>query len=59
MKKYFQWKNIIIGKIDKSHPQSEEIHKAVDELTKTVDETFTSVDKMINDITSFTDNKRN
>lgn len=54
MKKYFQWKNIIIGKIDKSHPQSEEINKAVDELNKTADETFTSVGKMINDITSFT-----
>ena len=52
MKKYFQWKNIIIGKIDKNHPQSEEINKAVDEA-------FTSVGKMINDMTSFTDYKRN
>lgn len=45
-------KNIIIGKIDKNHPQSEEINKAVDE-------TFASVDKMINDLSSFTDCKRN
>jgi hypothetical protein len=52
MKKYFQWKNIIIGKIDKNHPQSDEINKAVDE-------TFTSVGKMINDITTINDNKRN
>ncbi|MFO1443677.1 hypothetical protein KDN24_10730 [Bacillus sp. Bva_UNVM-123] len=52
MKTYFQWKNIIIGKIDKNHPQSEEINKAVNE-------TFTSVGKMINDITSFTDCERN
>lgn len=52
MKKCFQWKNIIIGKIDKNHPQSEEINKAVDE-------TFTTVSKMINEISLFTDCKRN
>lgn len=52
MKKYFQWKNIVIGKIDKNHPQSVEINKAADEA-------FTSVGKMINDITAITDNKRN
>ncbi|GIN90243.1 hypothetical protein [Siminovitchia terrae] len=52
MKKYFQWKNIIIGKIDKNHPQSEEINKSLDK-------NFTSVSKMINEITSFTDCKRN
>ncbi|WP_157684551.1 hypothetical protein [Cytobacillus praedii] len=52
MKKYFQWKNIIIGKIDKNHPQSAEIKKAADEA-------FTSVGKMINDITAITANKRN
>lgn len=45
MKKYFQWKNIIIGKIDENHPQ-------IDEIKKSVDETFTSVTKMIKDITS-------
>lgn len=59
MKKYFQWKNIVIGKIDKSHPQSDEINKASDEFNKAADEAFTSVDRMINDIISFTDNKRN
>lgn len=52
MKKYFQWKNIIISKIDKNHPQAEEINKAVDE-------TFTATSKMIKDITSFTDYKPN
>ncbi|KMY32008.1 hypothetical protein ACZ11_07480 [Lysinibacillus xylanilyticus] len=58
MKKYFQLKNIIIGKIDKNHPQSEEINKAVDEFNKAADNAFTSVSKMTNDITSFTDDKR-
>ena len=52
MKKYFQWKNIIIGKIDKNHPQAEEINKAAGE-------TFTAISKMIKDITSVTDYKRN
>ena len=52
MKKYFQRKNIIIGKIDKNHPQSEEINKAVDE-------TFTATSKMVKDITSFIDSKLN
>ncbi len=52
MKKYFQWKNIIIGKIDKSHPQSEE-------LNKSLDESFSSAKKMINEVISFTDCKRN
>lgn len=52
MKKYFQWKTIVIGKIDKNHPQSVEINKAVEE-------TFTSVAKMINDLTPFTDSERN
>lgn len=52
MKKYFQWKNIVIGKIDKHHPQSVEINKAADEA-------FTSVGKMINDIIANTDHKRN
>ena len=57
LKKNFLWKNIIIGKIDKNHPQSEkidkavdEINKAVDEINKAVDETFTSFGKMTNDI---------
>lgn len=64
MKKNSLWKNIIIGKIDKNHPQSEKIDKAVDEISKAldeisrpideiskvVDETFTSVGKMTNDI---------
>ncbi|MGE7113978.1 hypothetical protein [Lysinibacillus sp. NPDC047702] len=58
MKKNFLWKNIIIGKIDKNHPQSEKIDKALDEISKALDETFTSVGKMTNDITSFTDDKR-
>ena len=52
MKKYLQWKNIIIGKSDKNHPQAEEINKVVDE-------TFTATSKMIKDITSFTAYKRN
>ena len=51
MKKYFQRKNIIIGKIDKNHPQAEEINK-------TLDETFNDTSKIIKDITSFTDYKR-
>ncbi|MFC0417150.1 hypothetical protein ACFFHH_17215 [Cytobacillus solani] len=59
MKKYFQWKNIIIGIIDKNHPQSKEIYKAVDEINKVVDETFTSVGEMINEIKPYTDYKRN
>ena len=57
MEKNFRWKNIIIGKIDKNHPQSEiidkvvdEINKAVDEISKEVDETFTSIGKTTNDI---------
>ena len=57
MKKNFIWKNIIIGKIDKNHPQSEKIddtvdgiNNAVDEISKTLDGTFTSFGKMTNDI---------
>ena len=57
MKKNSLWKNIIFGKIDKNHPQTEkidkaveEINKAVDEISKEVDETFTSFGKMTNDI---------
>lgn len=71
MKKNFLWKNIIIGKIDKNHPQTKEINKALDEMNKVLDEinrpldefnkvaddAFTSVSKMPNDITSFTDDK--
>lgn len=52
MKKNIQWKNIIVGKIDKKHPEAKEVNKAVDE-------TFTEVSKMIKDITSFTDSKPN
>jgi len=52
LKKNIQWKNLIVGKIDKKHPQSEEINKAVDD-------TFKEVNKMIKDITSFTDSKPN
>lgn len=51
------WKNIIIGKIDKNHPQSvtigeaiDEINNVVDEISKEVDATFTSFGKMKNDI---------
>ncbi|WP_342573725.1 hypothetical protein MHH37_15750 [Solibacillus sp. FSL K6-1781] len=57
MKKNFLWKNIIIGKIDKNHPQSEtidesidEINNTVDEISKEVEEIFTSFGKMTNDI---------
>ncbi len=46
MKKYIQWESIIIGKIDKHHPQSEEIDQ-------TIDEAFTSVKSIINEISLF------
>lgn len=51
MKKYFQWKNIVIGKIDQNHPSSKEVNKAVEE-------TLTSVSNMINDLSSATDRNR-
>ena len=52
MKKYLQWKHIMIGKIDQNHPQSGEIKKSLEE-------TFVISRKMLKDITSYTNNKRN
>ena len=51
MKKYGQWKNFLIGIIDKNHPHSKEISKALDE-------TFASACHMINDVTSAPNHKR-
>ncbi|WP_161598815.1 hypothetical protein [Bacillus mesophilum] len=50
MKKYFQKKNIIIGKIDQEHPHSLEI-------SKEIDKTLSSVTNMVNDLASFSDSK--
>lgn len=57
MKKISLWKNIIIGKIDKNHTQSEKIDEAFDEInnevveiSKEVEESLTSFGKMTNDI---------
>lgn len=52
MKKFIQWKSIIIGKINKNHPQTEEINQ-------TIDETFTSVNNIINDLTFICGSKHN
>ncbi|WP_161598846.1 hypothetical protein [Bacillus mesophilum] len=51
MKKYFQQKNIIIGKIDQNHPQALEI-------SKEIDKTISSATKMVNDLASSSNNNR-
>ncbi|WP_175638453.1 hypothetical protein [Metabacillus schmidteae] len=51
MKNFLQWKSIIIGKIDKNHPQTEKINQ-------TIDETFTSVNNIINELTFICGNNK-
>lgn len=42
MKPYFEWKNIIIGRIDQKHPQAQK-------MSEFLEEAFTSISKAINE----------